>query len=273
MTEVPKCQNEDPMELNGRPVSTGEIAGLALYGYGHFTTMLVTDLRVRGLDLHMERLSRDCQTLFGTLLDIPRVRELARRAARAHPSPSVVRVTVFDPGMDLARPGSRPLPQILVTTRPAPGARPSPVRLGTRPFARDTPQVKGTGMFGAIRQRRAAQMDGFDDALFVGVDGRVSEGPTWNIGFLDGGGLVWPQAPCLPGVTAQLVDRAADSLSVRVSTRPVAGAASTRVSGAFVTNATTGVRPVTSIDGIHLPQSALIHKLAAAYRDIPGDPL
>ncbi|MFD3688227.1 aminotransferase class IV family protein [Nocardiopsis sp. NPDC058631] len=263
------------MELNGRPVSTGEIAGLALYGYGHFTTMLVTDLRVRGLDLHMERLSTDCQTLFGTVLDIPRVRELARRAARAHPSPSVVRVTVFDPGMDLARPAAHPLPQILVTTRPAPApaASPSPLRLGTRLFARDTPQVKSTGMFGAIRQRRAAQTDGFDDALFIGVDGRVSEGPTWNIGFLDGGGLVWPQAPCLPGVTARLVDRAADSLAVRVSTRPVAGAASTRVSGAFVTNATTGVRPVTSIDGVHLPQSALIRKLAAAYRELPGDAL
>lgn len=75
------------MELNGRPVSTGELAGLALYGYGHFTTMLVTDLRVRGLDLHVERLSRDCATLFGTELDIPRVRELARRSARAHPRP------------------------------------------------------------------------------------------------------------------------------------------------------------------------------------------
>jgi len=263
------------MELNGRPVATGDIAGLALYGYGHFTTMLVTDLRVRGLDLHMERLSRDCLTVFGSDLDLPRVRELARRAARAQPSPCVVRVTVFDPGMDLGRPAARGLPQILVTTRPAPApdASPAPVRLGTRLFARDTPQVKGTGMFGSIRQRRAAQLDGFDDALFAGVDGRVSEGPTWNIGFLDGGGLVWPQAPCLPGVTARLVDRAADSLGVRVSTRPIASTASTRVSGALVTNAATGVRAVGAIDGVRLPQSALIRKLGAAYLDLPGEAL
>ncbi|MEE2043976.1 aminotransferase class IV [Nocardiopsis tropica] len=263
------------MELNGRPVGTGEIAGLALYGYGHFTTMLVTDLRVRGLDLHMERLTRDCRTLFGTELDVLRASSRTRRSARAHPSPSVVRVTVFDPGMDLARPASRRPPQILVTTRPAPApdGPPAPLRLGTRLFARDTPRVKGTGMFGAIRQRRSAQLDGFDDALFTGVDGRVSEGPTWNIAFLDGGGVVWPQAPCLPGVTARLVDRAADSLRIPVSTRPVAGAASTRVSGAFVTNAATGVRPVTSIDGVHLPQSALIRRLADAYRAIPGDAL
>ncbi|OOC55152.1 MULTISPECIES: aminotransferase class IV family protein [Nocardiopsis] len=261
------------MELNGHPVGTGELAGLALYGYGHFTTMLVDDLRVRGIDLHMERLSRDCRALFGTDLDLSRVRELARRSARAHPSPSVVRVTVFDPHMDLGRPSARQLPHILVTTRPAPGTAPPPVRLGTRRFARDTPRVKSTGLFGAVHQRRAAQLEGHDDALFTGVDGRVSEGPTWNIGFLDGGGIVWPQAPCLPGVTTQLVERVAGELGVPVSTRPVAAAASTRTAGAFVTNATTGVRPVAAIDGVHLPQSALVRKLAAAYSALPGEPL
>jgi branched-subunit amino acid aminotransferase/4-amino-4-deoxychorismate lyase len=259
------------MELNGRPVSTGELAGLALQGYGHFTTMLVTDLRVRGLDLHVERLSRDCAALFGTELDIARVRELARRCARARPSPSVVRVTVYDPHLDLGRPGERALPQILVTTRSAPGAVPAPVHLGTRLFTRDTPTVKGTGLFGVIRQRRAAQLDGFDDALFTGVDGRVCEGPTWNIGFLDGSGLVWPQAPCLPGVTMRLVGRAAEALGVPVSTRPLAAVAATRTAGAFVTNATAGVRPVASIDGINLPQPDLLHEIAQAYQEVPGE--
>ncbi|MFI6574238.1 aminotransferase class IV family protein [Nocardiopsis sp. NPDC050513] len=263
------------MELNGRPVSTGELAGLALYGYGHFTTMLVTDLRVRGLDLHAERLARDCRTLFGTELDLPRVRELVRRAARSHPSPRVVRVTVYDPDLDLGRPAARALPQVLVTTRPAPDptAPPRPLRLVTRPFTRDLPQVKSTGLFGSIRQRRTAQLDGYDDALFTAPDGRVSEGPTWNIGFLDGGGLVWPQAPCLPGVTAQLVERAAVGLGIPVSTRPIASATCTRMAGAFTANAATGVRPVTAIDGVHLPRSVLIGRLAEAYAALPGQPL
>ncbi|MBR8744943.1 aminotransferase class IV family protein [Nocardiopsis sp. MG754419] len=261
------------MELNGRPVSTGELAGLALQGYGHFTTMLVTDLRVRGLSLHTERLSRDCATLFGTELDIPRVRELARRSARAQPSPSVVRVTVFDPSLNLAHPAARSLPQILVSARPAPAADPEPLRLGTRLFSRDTPTVKGTGLFGAIRQRRAAQLDGFDDALFMGVDGRVSEGPTWNIGFLDGSGLVWPQAPCLPGVTMRLVERAAEDLGVPFSTRPLAAVAATRMAGAFVTNATAGVRPVEAVDGVQLPRPDLLRELARAYHALPGEPL
>ncbi|WP_285735028.1 aminotransferase class IV family protein [Nocardiopsis sp. ATB16-24] len=261
------------MELNGRPVGTGELAGLALYGYGHFTTMLVTDLRVRGLDLHMERLSRDCRTLFDADLDILRVRELARRAAHARSSPSVVRVTVFDPDMDLGRPTTGRSPQILVTTRPAPGATPAPVRLGTRLFTRDVPQVKHTGLFASLRQRRAAQIDGYDDALFRGVDGRVSEGPTWNIGFVDGGGVVWPQAPRLRGVTARLVERAAEALGVPVSTRPIAASAITRMAGAFVTNATTGVRQVSAIDGVHLPRSSLVERLTDAYAELPCEAL
>ncbi|SIO87311.1 aminotransferase class IV family protein [Nocardiopsis sp. JB363] len=261
------------MELNGRPVSTGELSGLALQGYGHFTTMLVTDLRVRGLPLHIERLNRDCAALFGTDLDIARVRELARRAARARPSPSIVRVTVYDPSLDLAHPAGRSLPQILVSTRPAPTSEPEPVRLGIRPYSRDSPTVKSTALFGSIRQRRAAQLDGFDDALFVGVDGRLSEGPTWNIGFLDGSGLVWPQAPCLPGVTMELVGRAAQTLGIPVSTRPLAAVAATRMAGAFITNAATGVRPVAAVDGVHLPRPETLGRLARAYRELAGDPL
>ncbi|AFR10270.1 aminotransferase class IV family protein [Nocardiopsis alba] len=259
------------MELNGRPVSTGELSGLALQGYGHFTTMLVTDLRVRGLRLHTERLARDCATLFGTELDIPRVRELARRAARAHPSPSVVRVTVYDPSLDLAHPAARPLPQILISTRPAPTPSSEPIRLGTRPYARDAPTIKSTGLFGEIRQRRAAQSDGFDDALFMGVDGRISEGPTWNIGFLDDSGLVWPQAPCLPGVTMRLVEQAAETLGIPVSTRPLTAVTATRMSGAFITNAASGVRPVTAIDGVQLPRAGYLDALVKAYEEVRGE--
>ena len=263
------------MELNGRPAATGELASLALYGYGHFTTMLVTDLRVRGLELHMARLREDCRTLFGAELDTSRVRELVRHGVRAHPSPVVVRVTVFDPGLDLGRPAEHGLPQILVTARPAPAPDrfPPPLRLGTRLYSRDTPQVKGTGLFGPIRQRRAAQVDGYDDALFREADGRVSEGPTWNIGFLDGEGLVWPQAPALPGVTARLVEMLAQAVGVPVSARPLSVADAARAAGAFVTNAVTGVRPVAEIDGERLPSASLTDRLAAAYRELPGDPL
>lgn len=44
--------------------------------------------------------------------------------------------------------------------------------------------------------RGTAQRAGFGDALFVGRDGLVSEGGTWNVAFIDGNGtVVGPQAP------------------------------------------------------------------------------
>jgi len=45
--------------------------------------------------------------------------------------------------------------------------------------------VTHVGLFGPLHERRAAQLDGHDDALLV-HDGNVLEGPTWNIGFYDG---------------------------------------------------------------------------------------
>jgi hypothetical protein len=62
------------MELNGAPASIDQVRVLALTNYGHFTSMLVQDFRVRGLSLHMERLTRDCRQLFDVDLDTDAVR-------------------------------------------------------------------------------------------------------------------------------------------------------------------------------------------------------
>lgn len=68
------------MELNGVPPTVDQITVLALTNYGHFTTMLVDDNRVRGLSLHLDRLARDCRELFDTTLELDRVRDLVRHA-------------------------------------------------------------------------------------------------------------------------------------------------------------------------------------------------
>ncbi|CAM5600180.1 hypothetical protein SGLAM104S_07946 [Streptomyces glaucescens] len=73
-------------------------------------------------------------------------------------------------------------------------------------YERDVPQVKHVGLFGALHARRTAQLAGYGDALFVDRDGRVSEGTTWNVGFVDRDGtVVWPRAEVLPGVTMELL--------------------------------------------------------------------
>ncbi len=52
------------MRLNGEVPTIDQVKTLALTNYGHFTSMLAEDGGVRGLSLHMQRLTRDCRLLF-----------------------------------------------------------------------------------------------------------------------------------------------------------------------------------------------------------------
>jgi branched-subunit amino acid aminotransferase/4-amino-4-deoxychorismate lyase len=264
------------MWLDGRPVTPAELAALALTNFGHFTTMTVADGRVRGLRMHLARLVDDCRTVFGVELDRDRVLTLLRSAVTAGPvAPTVtVRVTVFDPAVTIAASADVPArPRILITTRPAGAGSTAPLRLRSYPYQRDLPAVKHTGLFAVVRHRRSAQAAGFDDALFVDGDGHVLEGPTWNIGFIVDGELVWPMGPCLPGVTMRLVSAAAEAAGLRCRSAPVTHRELTGELGAFVTNASIGVCPVAAIDATSLADSPLVRRLGQLYAGSHADPL
>ncbi|MGW6335278.1 aminotransferase class IV, partial [Nocardia rhamnosiphila] len=191
------------MELNGNPVSIDQLKSLALVNYGHFTSMRVEGrLGVRGLSLHLDRLTTDCRTVFGAELDPDRVRALIRQALNGSDTAAVARVTIFDPSLELGRPSAAAEPHVLVTVRDAGSTLPAPLKLQSAVYARDLPRVKHIGLFGALHQRRTAQLNGFDDVVFTSPDGILSEIATSNIGFIDSAGqLIWPHAEVLPGTT------------------------------------------------------------------------
>ncbi|WP_026877630.1 aminotransferase class IV [Jiangella gansuensis] len=254
-------------QLNGKPIGVEQLKALALVPYGHFTSMRVDGAGVRGLSLHLKRLVKDCETLFGTTLDPQRLRDLARMAL---PSPScVLRLTIFDPGIDLGHPATATDPHVLVTARPAARATPPPLRVQTRRYVRDLPQVKSVGLFGTLFHRRAAQQNGFDDALFLDERSCVSEGGTWNVGFIHDDEVIWPQAECLAGVTMRLLQ---DACAHRLS--PIQHSDIRRMSAAFATNAAIGVRPIASIDDTAMsPTHPKITALQRAYVSVPNEPL
>ncbi len=257
------------IELNGGPARATDLAALALTGYGHFTTLRLADGRIRGLDLHLARLVRDCRVVFGAELDPARVRDRLRAVAARAEEPVTVRVTVFDPGLALERPGADATPHLLVTTRPAAAAAAAPLRVRTVEHRRELPEVKHTGLFGLLHQRRLAQLAGFDDALLTGPDAAVSEGTTWNVGFHDGRDLVWPDADCLPGVTAALLAGAYDGPQRR---ERVSAAGLGRFTAAFAVNAGFGVRPIAAVDGHRFdPAHPVLDRLRAAYLAVPAD--
>jgi branched-subunit amino acid aminotransferase/4-amino-4-deoxychorismate lyase len=258
------------MELNGRPADSESLKALALANYGHFTSMRVDDQRVRGLARHMQRLERDCRTVFGTRLDTDRVREYMRRAVSGRAGSFTVRVSVFDPDLDMGHPSSPATPHILVTTRPAGPIPLPPLRVKTVPYVRDLPGVKHPGLFGALHARRAAQLSGFDDALFFGPDGLVSEGGTWNVGFIDtSGAIVWPKGDVLPGVTMALLQQ-----HHAHTTTPVTAGAARGMRAAFATNTSIGVRAISAIDDTALPaEHPMLASMRDTYLSLPGDPV
>lgn len=258
------------MELEGVPVGVAELAPLAFGNFGHFTTMRVVDGRVRGLSLHLERLAADCRRLFDHDLDTARVRELIRGAEL--PASVLVRVTVFVPEFDLTRPGVG-TPRVLISTRPSADHTLAPLRLGWVAYQRDLAEVKHVGLFGPLLHRARVQRSGADDVVFVDATAAVSEGATWNIGFVDGADrLVWPVAACLDGVTRRLLDDAWRGAGRRSVHRRVDLAEVGQLRAAFVTNAAVGVRPVTMIDSAVYPvDHPVCAELAALYDALPTE--
>jgi branched-subunit amino acid aminotransferase/4-amino-4-deoxychorismate lyase len=257
------------MELNGAPATLDQIKALALTNYGHFTSMRVEDDAVRGFSLHMQRLARDCRQLFDVDLDTDRVRHHVRHALANNAQPTTVRVTIYDPALDLGTVGSDANPHILVTTRGAAQGQPSPWRLQASSYQREDPAVKHIGLFGAMHRRRVAQREGFDDVLFLNPDGTISEIATSNIGFVRDGQIVWPRSRCLAGITMTLLHQALDE---PVSTEPLTLSDLSGMEAAFATNAATGIRPVISVDNTEWQgDHKALQELRELYADIPPE--
>jgi branched-subunit amino acid aminotransferase/4-amino-4-deoxychorismate lyase len=261
----------ESMELNGAPAGLEQIKALALTNFGHFTSMVVEDLRVRGLSLHMRRLALDCRTVFDVDLDTELVQSYVLRALAGNRQAVVTRITVYDPALDLGTIGSDASPHVLVTTRAAGRSPAKPMRLQAVAYRRETPAVKHVGLFGAMRLRRAAQREGFDDVLFINPDGTVSEIATSNIGFVRDGRIVWPRSEYLSGITMSLLQQATDE---PVKSEPLTLSDLAGMEAAFGTNAATGIRAVTAVDSTEWSsEHKVLDQLRELYGDIPSEQL
>ncbi|QNP74959.1 aminotransferase class IV [Streptomyces roseirectus] len=257
--------------LNRQLATAEDLLPLALTSYGHFTSMRVdADRRVRGLSLHLERLVRDSRIVFGAPVDTSRVRDLVAQALDGQDGPCVVRVTHFDPTVDMGHPEEATEPQIMVSVRPAGALPPPPLAAWSVQYERDLPQVKHCGLFGALHARRTARLKGFDDALFFGPDNHVTEGGTWNVGFIDENGtIIWPEGPVLPGVTAALLQERTEH-----KVTPVTLDEAKAMPVAFATNTSIGVRALSAIDDTPMTiEHPVLSALRETYLSVPGEEL
>jgi len=240
----------DRCELNGAAAGVADLRALATTNYGHFTTMQVEDGRVRGLDLHLARLDAATRELFGRPLEGDVVRGYLRSALDGFDGAASLRIHVFSRRLHRDRMAEPAPPDVLVSVGAPRRIETAPVRLKAFRYERVLPHVKHVGTFGLFHHRRLAELDGFDDALFVDASGAVSEASIWNVGFFDGNGVVWPDAPQLRGISMQLLQKGLRERGVASDAHRVAHADIGAFRSAFLTNSSCAVRPIAGIDGV-----------------------
>lgn len=256
--------------IYGIEATPDELRALALTGYGHFTSMHVEAGGVRGFDLHLERLISSAKAVFDADLDRESLVADIRAAIAGSTGSYTLRVTMFDPAINLGNLGTvtaKPVP--LITARPSHAGALPPMQVKSVAFQRDIPEVKHVGLFSPLHHRVAAKRAGFGDVLFTDpTSTNISEGSTWNIGFIAAdGAVVWPEAAVLPGVTMALLRGAND----RYVAQAIPLAEIGRMQAAFATNASIGVRPISAINGHHFdPDHPAVAGLQRIYAAIPA---
>ncbi|MFJ8233975.1 aminotransferase class IV family protein [Streptomyces sp. NPDC094448] len=266
MTTEPNSSPASPYltHLNGRPATAGELAPLAFAGHAHFTAIQVRDGRIRGLDLHLDRLRSASEELYGRALPDDRIRELLRTALAGGPADLSLTATVCsregeftpaDPGAEL---------DVLVSTGPPANGPAGPLSLATVPYERPLPGIKHVGEIAKTYYPRRVARLGFDDAAFLDGRGRFSEASIWNLVFWDGASVVWPVADVLRGTMLGTVRRQLDRLGVPQTDREVTPADLPSLAGAAVMNSWTPAVPVHRIDTTPVPAApdftALLHR-------------
>lgn len=254
-------------EINGRAASIEARHHLADAGYGHFTAMQVRGGRVRGLDLHLARLSAASREMFDVEQDDDLIRAHVRHALGDDMTDGSVRVVVSWPDGDDAH-------SVLVTVREPGEVSGAPQSLRSVPYQRPLPHLKQIGGgFGQAFYRRSAQREGFTEALLTGPDGTISEGGITNVAFFDSaaGAVVWPDAPALDGITMLLLERHLHSAGLLSRREPVRLADVPSFGSVILTNSR-GISPVDRVDDLRIPVDPhFVRRVSEVYGSVPWD--
>ena len=261
------------LSIDGQPATADDLIHVALVNYGAYTSFRVEQGGARGLDLHLARLEAEALELFGEAVGEARLRDLMR-AAVAGRGTCWLRVDLFSPEISPRTPDWRGRPRVMISVSPPPPPLAQNVRVQVQTYRREAPHLKHVATFGLIRARRLARAAGFDDALFMDVEGRISEGSLWNIGFISGNDVVWPQAPMLAGVAQALVQRGLGASGLTGRTEPLHVDELGRFDAAFLCNSATPACAIAAIgDRDFTSPAGLIERLQGAWASNPVQPL
>ncbi|GLF95452.1 aminotransferase class IV family protein [Streptomyces yaizuensis] len=253
---------------DGRAATAEELGPLAFAGYAHFTAAQVRGGRIRGLDLHLERLRAASAELFGRTVPQERIREYLRAALAAGPGDLSLTVTVYSRAGEFTAADDEL--EVLVRTGPAASGPRGPLALAAVPYERPLPEIKHAGEVAKTYLLRKAVADGYDDAAFTDQRGRLSEATIWNLAFWDGTAVVWPMAGMLDGTTMGIVRRQLARLGVPQRDEEITLDRLPDLAGAVVMNSWTPGVPVRRIGALGVPEApSFVELLHRAYEAEP----
>ena len=224
-----------------------------LRGRAAFETTRVYDGVPFRLDEHLERFANSAARLNLPPLDRDLFRRLTSEALAAAGEPDCFVRLYMTPGREEV---GEPVALVLVQALPPDleDTRATGIRLVSLPLSQEPSLlggVKSTSYALNMVAVDEARRRGGDDALFLGPQGIVLEGPTTNIWWRRGGVLYTPalELAILEGVTrGALIELAAGlGYEVEVGVYPLAAVA--EAEEAFTSSAVREVMPVVEVDG------------------------
>ncbi|HZK83737.1 MAG TPA: aminodeoxychorismate lyase [Desulfosporosinus sp.] len=255
---------------------------LALFGYGLFETLLITEAGPLFVDIHWQRMNKGAMVLGLSLPDKDEWVNLVSKFLEETPRPSI-----FPYALRISLSGGAPLAdlpsQILLSKRALPytlaqytlGIR---LHLLSSPLNERSPlvSIKSTNYLENILAKEEARRNGAEEGLWLNTKGYISEGTMSNLFFIKSGTLFTPalESGCLPGTRRQILLDLTRSLQIptreglyRLSDLLVADEI-------FMTNALMGIMPVRQIDDCPFPIAALsmkgsiMRRLKSAFNDL-----
>ena len=278
---------ETLMWVNGKQVDPGapHISGLDR-GFnradGLFETMRSYDGHVAFLNRHMRRLAGGAKALALSLPDLSeQVLTGARVAKERGWGDAAIRLTVSRGVGDLGLPPTPGVePTAVVIASPLPPTPPGmydkgisvQIAKGRRNEYSVTSGLKTLAYAEAVIALTAAREAGFDDALFLDIEGHVAEGPISNVMFAKGRKLITPPLTCgiLPGVTRAVTMELAAEQGFSVEERPVERAEIDSADEMLYTSSLRELYPIVRVDAVAIgsgspgPVYKQLHKAYAA---------
>lgn len=238
---------EPVMWLDGHFVSADTQALIRAQSYGAYTSFRVENGAVRGLDLHLSRLSAWAVALFGADIDCTTVMD-GVVAALSGQGEAWVKINLFSDQLTPRMPEAVVSPSVLVSVSNAPAPLASGRRCVGIMHERYRPEIKHVATFDLIHARREARLEGYDDVVFINRQGWLTEGGTWNLGFVRGNSIIWPQGPMLDGVAQMLIKSGVAGIGIEQRHETVDLNALKTMDAAFLCNSATPCATIASIN-------------------------